>query len=210
MFGLALVLAAAADRVAPHGPSTVTAPATWFGPEDYPASAVREQEQGAVKFALDISATGAVTGCRIVESSGFADLDGQTCASAMQHARFTPAADGKGRPIASSFVQRTRWVLPRERGPDMSEMPFAMWGASMNMATATTTIDVDATGKVVRCKLTRAANTPVDPCLAFPIGKAIVPPTIANGLAIPATVTAMTILSVKPVDHRAADRSDPK
>ena len=188
---------AAKELSDPH-PTPQTAPATWFSPNDYPASAVRAREEGAVRFALDVSATGAVTGCRIVESSGHPDLDGQTCASAMQHARFAPALDKRGKPVVSSFVQRTRWVLPAETRSVDAALPFGMWAESMNMVSATATVAVDAQGRVLRCTVARAANTSVDPCIAFPAGKIAVAPSVVDGRPVPATVTAMTIVSVKP------------
>ena len=87
----AALLSAPADREMQRDPTPLSAPASWFGPDDYPPAAIRAHQQGRVRFAIDVSALGAVTGCRIVESSGSADLDGQTCALAMRNGRFSPA-----------------------------------------------------------------------------------------------------------------------
>lgn len=198
-----MVLAAAADRVVAPSPKALSEPMTWFSADDYPPSALRERHEGRVQIALDVSSTGAVTGCRILASSGFAELDGQTCASALQHARFSPATDPKGKPVASTFFQATRWVVPADRQADEGMGPFGGWAQSMNMVTATATVDVDAGGQVLRCKVTRAANTTVDPCMAFGVGKRVVAPTTVDGKPVPATITVMTIISVKPTGEKA-------
>ena len=82
--------------------------------------------------------------------------------------------------------------------------PFGTWAGAMNMASATATVDVDAAGQVLRCKVTRAANTLVNPCDALPAGKTVVAPTISNGKPVPATVTVITMVSVRPATADAA------
>ena len=101
----------------------ITQPVTWFGPNDYPPEAMRASEEGAVRFALKVSANGAVTGCDIVESSGSSTLDTQTCALAMRRAKFEPAVDDRGNHIASTFTQRTRWVIPHPAN-EAADTPF--------------------------------------------------------------------------------------
>ncbi|WP_375394889.1 energy transducer TonB [uncultured Sphingomonas sp.] len=192
------VLLAATDTPVGSGPRPLSPPGTWFSSDDYPPAAIRAQQEGAVRFSLDVSPTGAITACRIVESSTFSDLDAQTCASAMKNARFSPALDRKGQPMASTFTQRTRWVLPTPTVADDMATPFGMWGNSMNMVTATVAINVDPQGAVLQCKLTLAANTTVDPCMAFPVGKKVIAPLIVDGKAVAAKVAATTIISVRP------------
>jgi TonB family protein len=194
MIVAALMLMASSELTATSSPRPIGPPAAWFDASDYPASAIRAREEGAVRFALDVSATGAITACRIVESSGFADLDTQTCAIAIRRARFLPALDADGRAVASSFVQRTRWALPISASHDA----VGPLGTAMSMASAMATVDVDTRGHVVRCTVTRATNTMIDPCAALPVGKAIVAPTIIDGRAVPATVSTVTLISVRP------------
>jgi protein TonB len=197
MIGIALLLLSGATQAAPHGPVALSAPASWFGADDYPPAAVRASEEGAVRFTLDISDTGAVTGCRVVESSGFSDLDSQTCSLAMQRAKFRPATDNHGKPIRSDFTQRTRWVMPHPQ-EEMADSPFGAFLGSMNVVTANARVRIDAAGKVVSCAFVNAANTTVNPCEALPIGKTIVLPSSVNGNAVGGTATVTMMISVKP------------
>lgn len=89
--------------------------ADWFGPDDYPASAVRAEKEGAVRIALLIGADGAVEACEIVARSGTNSLDRGTCRAAVRHGRFIAARDAKGRAIPSRIeLPRVRWVLPSD------------------------------------------------------------------------------------------------
>jgi protein TonB len=92
--------------------------------DDYPPSAIRAEEQGTVRFALDVSPDGRVTGCTVLESSGSAALDNSTCRIMQRRARFIPALDRKGRPTTDRVTTRLRWVLPEEP-PAEAEQPQA-------------------------------------------------------------------------------------
>lgn len=134
----------------------LTNASTWFSPDDYAVSALHNNEQGAVRFALDVAATGAVTGCRIVESSGHADLDAQTCSSALLNPRFKPAVDSAGTPMASIFVRWTIWKLPHDKlGHLKPSSPLCWIGAGINMQTAIADVAVDAAGRVTGCSIKR-------------------------------------------------------
>lgn len=81
---------------------------------DYPASALRQREQGRVAFTLDVGANGRVTGCTITGSSGSAALDSATCRIMRSRGRFTPAADSNGMPAAGRVSDAVEWRLPAE------------------------------------------------------------------------------------------------
>lgn len=83
-----------------------------FSDEDYPASAIRAGEQGAVRFRLEVGPEGRVTGCTITASSGSSALDSTTCRILRSRARFTPARDASGRAIADSVEGAIEWRLP--------------------------------------------------------------------------------------------------
>ena len=90
---------------------------TLFSNEDYPAVAVRKGEEGDVVADLLINPAGAVETCKIVLSSGFAELDDATCALLQRRAHFIPAKDGAGKPMYA--VVRTppiTWSLGSFRG----------------------------------------------------------------------------------------------
>ncbi|WP_380781712.1 energy transducer TonB [Sphingomonas sp. R86520] len=80
---------------------------------DYPATALRARAEGVVGFEVKLAKDGTVTGCRVTQTSGRADLDQQTCNQLRKTARFKPAVDAAGKPIASKYAGRLRWQLPR-------------------------------------------------------------------------------------------------
>jgi protein TonB len=86
--------------------------ASWFGTDDYPARALREEAEGTVVMAFDIGADGRVTSCRISQSSGNSDLDETSCRLMMRRGRFSPALDQAGNPIASTGTRRVTWKMP--------------------------------------------------------------------------------------------------
>jgi protein TonB len=75
-----------------------------FSADDYPADAQRNNEQGTVQAKLAIDAKGRVSGCTVLRSSGHNSLDRATCSILQRRARFTPALDGSGKPVRSSYV----------------------------------------------------------------------------------------------------------
>ncbi len=92
-------------------PAIASAQQSYISETDYPAASAKAGEEGKVTFALDISRTGKVTKCRIVESSGFRRLDRRTCEIVRERARFTPARDDAGKPVKDTFTGNVRWLL---------------------------------------------------------------------------------------------------
>jgi periplasmic protein TonB len=82
--------------------------------DDYPQSAIRNEEQGTTVVRLSVGTDGRVTDCSITSSSGSSSLDSTTCNILRRRARFTPARDQAGNPISDSYVQRVKWVLPAD------------------------------------------------------------------------------------------------
>lgn len=78
---------------------------------DYPPEALRNGEQGTVRFRLFISPRGSVTGCRVTASSGSGTLDRETCRLIRERARFTPARDRRGRAVADTASSSVQWHL---------------------------------------------------------------------------------------------------
>jgi protein TonB len=95
-----------------RGPQPQAELASYISQVDYPPAALQAHEQGGVGFILTIGADGRVTGCQVTESSGSAALDGATCRIMQSRARYAPALDGNGRPIAGTDVGQVRWALP--------------------------------------------------------------------------------------------------
>jgi protein TonB len=85
-----------------------------FSNDDYPASALRNEEQGTTAVRLTIGTDGRVSDCSITASSGSSALDNATCNILRRRARFTPAKDQAGNPISDTHNQRIRWEIPSD------------------------------------------------------------------------------------------------
>ena len=86
--------------------------AAYFTDNDYPADAIRRDEQGTVGFVLDVAPEGRIARCLVEQSSGSAALDAATCRTLRSRARFRPARDAAGRPVGDRVRGRIKWVLP--------------------------------------------------------------------------------------------------
>ena len=85
----------------------------WISTDDYPPSALRAEEEGVVGISMRIGTDGRVESCTVTAPSGHASLDQATCRLYQRRARFTPARDDAGTPVAATFTDRIRWQLPR-------------------------------------------------------------------------------------------------
>jgi TonB family protein len=99
-------LATAITPAKPQG-----APGTWVTNNDYPQAAVRDRVSGATVFRLTIDPTGTVSACNIVISSKSDLLDRTTCTLMLKRARYSPALDANGKPVADIVVERFIWML---------------------------------------------------------------------------------------------------
>jgi protein TonB len=79
--------------------------------DDYPQTALENEEQGTVSVRLGIGTNGRVTDCSVTGSSGSRTLDSTTCRILKSRARFTPATDQNGSPTSGSFSQRITWRI---------------------------------------------------------------------------------------------------
>lgn len=86
--------------------------ASYFSINDYPMEAIRRREQGTVGTRVHVATDGRVTECRVIESSGSAILDIQTCDIIRTRFRYEPARNHDGQPVPSFTFQRIRWELP--------------------------------------------------------------------------------------------------
>jgi TonB family protein len=121
--------------------------------DDYPAEALRNNEQGIVGFRLEVGVDGMVSGCTIIHSSGFASLDSATCRLLTERARFTPARSRRGKPVTDTVMARIVWRI------EESGLPVA---ATLIVATMRVTSAGEAT-----CALVVNARPPqIDTCPA--------------------------------------------
>ena len=98
----------------PYKPIPAGNPGNWVTTNDYPVRALVNEDMGTTSFRLEVSAQGDVTNCTISQSSGHADLDAATCKAVMRRAKFEPAVDYDGQPVASMYSNRVRWQIPVE------------------------------------------------------------------------------------------------
>jgi protein TonB len=87
---------------------------SYFSADDYPAAALRGNDQGTTGFRLSIGPNGRVTDCAVTSSSGSAALDQATCRILRSRARYTPARDSSGNPTSGTDSGRVTWRLPAD------------------------------------------------------------------------------------------------
>ena len=86
--------------------------ASYVSDDDYPASALRSEEQGTTRFRLAVGPDGRVTECTVTGSSGSGALDSATCRLMKQRAKFEPARDSSGNKTTDTVASAIHWVLP--------------------------------------------------------------------------------------------------
>lgn len=91
-------------------PERVLASPDWTDYRIYPKAAAHKNEEGRVHAETIVSSDGRPVTCRIVESSGYPDLDEGTCDLFMQM-RFLPARDQKGQTIPSHYEAAVTWRM---------------------------------------------------------------------------------------------------
>ena len=87
---------------------------SYFSTDDYPAAALRGNDQGTTGFSLTIGPNGRVTDCSVTASSGSSALDQATCRILRSRARYTPARDASGNPTSGRDSGRVTWRLPAD------------------------------------------------------------------------------------------------
>lgn len=84
----------------------------WLSADDYPASALNAHNEGTTLIGWTIASSGRVTDCRILKSSGTAELDKAACTGILKRGRYRPALDAAGNPVESYSTRIVRWSLP--------------------------------------------------------------------------------------------------
>lgn len=100
-------------------PATTTGPMVaepcmaddWIADGAYPQGPLQRGESGLVRYRLFVDTGGRVERCAIIGSSGHAGLDRDTCALLSRRARFVPARNVDGSPMAWEYAGSVRWEL---------------------------------------------------------------------------------------------------
>src|SRR5690606_30132559 len=83
----------------------------------YPEQAVAEGMEARTVVRLTVDAHGDAADCEIVESSGHALLDEESCRILLASATFEPKRSAEDGPVAGHFHQAITWKLPEEAEP---------------------------------------------------------------------------------------------
>jgi len=83
----------------------------WVQPTDYPASAAAIRAQGQSLITVLVQPDGSASDCKIEKSSGYDDLDQAGCAALLKRARFRPATDATGAPVAVRWGRTVNWPI---------------------------------------------------------------------------------------------------
>lgn len=86
-------------------------PGTWIKSADYPRSMLNKWQPGLVQFRLIVGADGVPTGCHIQQSTNPEGFDEAVCKALQKRARFEPALDAEGKPLASYFISMVRFQI---------------------------------------------------------------------------------------------------
>ena len=78
---------------------------------DYPSRLIDQDRQGGLTALLEIDSRGAVAGCKAFEIEGDPGFEQAVCKVAKNRARFTPARDAKGQPVASYYLTPQIWFV---------------------------------------------------------------------------------------------------
>lgn len=85
------------------------------GITDYPNAARRAGIEGSVGVRYVVGTDGRAGGCRVIRSSGNAELDFTTCRLVEERFRYRPARDASGRPVPETVSRMFDWLLPSRR-----------------------------------------------------------------------------------------------
>jgi TonB family protein len=85
--------------------------------DDYPAAAIRAEEEGLVRIRVGIGPDGRVSDCAVIGSSGSRALDAASCRHVRVRGRFAPALDGEGNAVADTVFASILWRIPDEPPP---------------------------------------------------------------------------------------------
>jgi TonB family protein len=111
-------------------------------PGDYPPELWAQGHEGRAGIAVPVDRTGRPTACRITESSGHPALDAKTCELVLARARFQPALDPGGDPVAGEYLGSYSWRI---------RPPYLPGSHALSIA-----YTITAAGEVVDCKVIEA------------------------------------------------------
>jgi hypothetical protein len=86
-------------------------PGRWVVSSDYPLNMLSAGQPAVVEFRLSVGADGIPTACHIQSTTRPKEFDDAVCKSVMRRARFDPALDAQGQPLASYYRNTVRFQI---------------------------------------------------------------------------------------------------
>lgn len=86
-------------------------PGEWIKSFDYPRDMLFAGQPALVSFRLSVGADGVPTACHIQVTTRAKSFDDAVCKSVMKRARFEPALDAQGQPLASFYQNSVRFEI---------------------------------------------------------------------------------------------------
>jgi TonB family protein len=83
-----------------------------FAGDEYPQNLLGSLAEGRTVARIAVSPQGRATGCHIVSSAGFYDMDRALCTLFMRRARFNPALDAAGNAVEGQYEAKVTWTAP--------------------------------------------------------------------------------------------------
>jgi TonB family protein len=187
--------------------ATPATPLPWYNIDDYPMQAFEREWRGTTTFEVLVAPNGKAAGCRITTSSGYEQLDKQTCFVAMKRARFTQARGPDGAPAYGTYRSMVMWHRPdqeklqAEVGPDIELSVSALPAGTEKPAAVKLAYLVDADGKPSNCTvLPDSKKQPaelVNAACTQLFSRLSPAPVAANGAKVPAVKAAAVLFTQK-------------
>ena len=91
----------------------IGSPGDWVLSRDYPMLLAISGVRGLVNFRLMVDEQGQTSSCHIQQSTRPAEFDALVCKMMMQRAKFQPARDAEGQPMASYYRNTVHFSIPQ-------------------------------------------------------------------------------------------------
>jgi hypothetical protein len=90
-------------------------PGRWVLENDYPKDMLIEGQPAIVEFRLNVDGQGNATACHIQATTRLKEFDDAVCKALMKRAKFAPAIDAEGQPLASYYKNTVRFEIGGRR-----------------------------------------------------------------------------------------------
>jgi hypothetical protein len=91
----------------------LTNPRRWLQAKDFPINVMSKGASADVHLRLMIDASGNPSECHVQRATNAPELTQLVCQLMMKRARFKPAIDSTGKPVATYFIRSSVWLVER-------------------------------------------------------------------------------------------------